>query len=101
MYPEGHRTLDGEIRPWRPAGLAACLGARRLPVYLVVEDGFWQGRRLVDFALNVHRMRGAIDVLGPFTPPEDEAAIPAFIEELRQRMVEHLASMRSGNERAA
>ena len=35
----------------RPAGLAAVLGARRLPVYLVVEDGFWQGRRLVDFAL--------------------------------------------------
>ena len=101
VYPEGHRTVDGEVRPWRTAGLAACLAARRLPVYLVVEDGLWHGRRLVDFVVNVHRMRGVIDVLGPFAPPEDEAAIPAFIEGLRERMVGHLASMRSGDERAA
>ena len=101
VYPEGHRTKDGEVRPWRPAGLAACIAARRLPVYLVVEDGFWHSRTLVDFVLNVHRMRGVIDVLGPFTPPADEAAIPAFIEELRQRMVGHLAGLRRGDERAA
>jgi 1-acyl-sn-glycerol-3-phosphate acyltransferase len=102
VYPEGHRTKDGEMRPWRTAGLTACLEARRLPVYLVVEDGLWHDRRLVDFLVNVHKMRGVVDVLGPFEPPADAAAIPAFIEELRQRIVGHLASLRSGDdERAA
>ena len=101
VYPEGHRTLDGEIRPWRTAGVTAVLQARRLPVYLVVSDGLWKDRTLADFVLNVHHMRGVVDVLGPFAPPEDEAAIPAFLEDMRNRMVGHLAGMRQGDERAA
>jgi 1-acyl-sn-glycerol-3-phosphate acyltransferase len=101
VYPEGHRTLDGEVRPFRPAGVIAVLAARRLPVYLVVSDGLWVNRRLVDVVLNVHRMRGTTEALGPFTPPEDEAGIPAFVEEMRGRIVAHLAEMRSRGERAA
>ena len=101
VYPEGHRTTDGAVRPFRPAGVIAVLAARRLPVYLVVSDGLWVNRRLADVVFNVHRMQGTTEVLGPFDPPEDEAALPAFIEEMRERMIGHLASMRSGDARAA
>ena len=101
IFPEGHRTLDGEIRPFRTGGLAAILTTRRLPVFLAVTDGLWTGRRLVDVALNVHEMRGETELLGPFTPPEDAAALPAFIEGLRETMVGHLTRMRQRNERAA
>jgi hypothetical protein len=66
-----------------------------------VTDGLWSGRRLVDVARNVHKMRGETEILGPFAPPEDEAAIPAFIDWLRDTMVAHLAQMRQRHERAA
>lgn len=101
IFPEGHRTVDGEIRPFRPAGLIAILTVRRMPVYLAVSDGLWTSRRLVDFVFNVHRMRGITEIVGPFAPPEDEAAIPEFIESLRARMIAHLAGLRSRDERAA
>jgi 1-acyl-sn-glycerol-3-phosphate acyltransferase len=94
IFPEGHRTRDGEVLPWRTGGLMAILSARRLPVYLAVTDGLWRSRRLVDFALRVHQLRGETEVLGPFEPPGDPAELPAFLERLRGAMVGHLAEMR-------
>ena len=94
IFPEGHRTLDGEVRPWRVGGLVAILTTRRMPVYLSISDGLWLNRRLVDFVFNVHKMRGRTEILGPFAPPEDPAALPAFIDGLRDTMVGHLAQMR-------
>ena len=101
IFPEGHRTMDGEIRPFRTSGLLAILTARRVPVYLIVTDGLWINRRLVDFVFNVHRMQGRTEILGPFAPPEDADALPAFVDSLRERMVGHLAQMRSRDARAA
>jgi 1-acyl-sn-glycerol-3-phosphate acyltransferase len=94
VFPEGHRSLDGNVRPFRAAGTVASLGSRRVPVYLVVVDGLWEGRRFVDFLANVPRLRGEIEVLGPFEPPGDAAALPAFVEECRGRIVRHLELMR-------
>jgi 1-acyl-sn-glycerol-3-phosphate acyltransferase len=101
IFPEGHRTLDGEMRPFRTSGLVAMLTTRRMPVYLAVTDGLWVNRTLADLVWNVYRMQGRTDVLGPFAPPADDAAIPAFVEELQDRMVAHLAQMRKRDEYAA
>lgn len=101
IFPEGHRTVDGEIRPFRTSGLLAILTTRRVPVYVAVTDGLWVNRRLVDFVFNVHRMRGRTEILGPFAPPEDAAALPAFIDGLRDMMVGHLAQMRQRDAPAA
>jgi 1-acyl-sn-glycerol-3-phosphate acyltransferase len=94
IFPEGHRSLDGEVRPFRTAGLEAILKVRRLPVYLVVTDGFWKSRRFVDFVLNVHRIRGYTEVLGEFQPPDDPEALPAFIDGLQRRIAERLSQLR-------
>jgi 1-acyl-sn-glycerol-3-phosphate acyltransferase len=94
LYPEGHRTLDGEIRPFRTAGALAVLGARRLPVTLVVTDGYWGWRRLVDFVFDCGTIRGRTEVVGTFPSPEREEDLPAFLEEMRGRMIAHLREMR-------
>lgn len=94
IFPEGHRSRDGEILPWRTAGLLAILGARRRPVYLVVTDGLWRSPTLLDFVFHVHELRSVTEVLGPFEPPAEEEELPAFVEGLRATMVEHLAAMR-------
>lgn len=96
VFPEGHRSLDGELRPFRTAGLQAILEARRMPVYLVVTDGFWAGRRLVDFLANVPHIRGRTEVLGPFEAPSAAGpeALEAAIAEWRAKMAAQLVAMR-------
>ena len=95
VFPEGHRTRDGEIQAFHTAGLEIMLRERPLPVYLVVTDGFWTARRFVDFLLNIDRIDGRTEVLGPFAPPADGDFGP-FLEGLRQQMVERLRAMRGG-----
>jgi 1-acyl-sn-glycerol-3-phosphate acyltransferase len=94
VFAEGHRSRDGEIQPFQTAGVLTVLRERRLPVWLIVTDGFWSARRLVDFVLGVGQIRGETEVVGVFDPPEDDAALPAFIERMRETMVERLASLR-------
>lgn len=94
IYPEGHRTTDGAVQPFRTAGLLAMLTERRVPVWLVATDGFTGGRRLVDL-VQVHRIRGVTEVLGRFDPPDDEAALPAFLDGLHAHLADGLARIRS------
>jgi 1-acyl-sn-glycerol-3-phosphate acyltransferase len=94
IFPEGHRTRDGEIGEFKTAGLLSVLRERRLPVYLVVTDGFWWARRFVDFVFGVSKIQGETVVLGPFDPPADQDALPAFVDTLRSTMVERLTQMR-------
>ena len=94
IFAEGHRTRDGEVQPFQTAGVLTVLRERHLPVCLVVTDGFWSARRLVDFVLGVGQIRGETEVVGVFEPPAEAEALPAFVEHLRQTMIAHLALMR-------
>jgi 1-acyl-sn-glycerol-3-phosphate acyltransferase len=94
IFPEGHRSLDGQVRPFRKAGLLAVLEARRIPVVLVATDGLWRGRRLADALFRVHLMNGRTEVIGTFVPPASRDELPAFVESLRARIVERVEDMR-------
>ncbi len=94
IFPEGHRTRDGEIGEWKTAGILTVLRERRMPVYVVVTDGFWAARRFADFMMGVTGIRGETVVQGPFLPPEDDAALGGFVDGLRDRMTAQLAQMR-------
>lgn len=95
VYPEGHRSRDGEILPFRPAGLVALLGEKPLPVWTIVGDGLWRLRTLGDtfFALGTVRCR--MRVIGPVMSPENLDDLPAFIEERREIMINELAKLRA------
>jgi 1-acyl-sn-glycerol-3-phosphate acyltransferase len=94
IFPEGHRSLDGAVRPFRTAGLTAILEARRAPVYVVVNDGVWHGRRLVDLLFRVHLMNASAEVLGPYETPGNPSEIPALIAGLREIIVARLHERR-------
>jgi 1-acyl-sn-glycerol-3-phosphate acyltransferase len=95
LFPEGHRSFDGAIRPFRTAGIEAALRERRTPVYLVLNEGVWRVRRLADLLFRVHLIDAWSEVMGPFEPPADDAGLPEFIQGLRQTLVERLTEIRS------
>jgi 1-acyl-sn-glycerol-3-phosphate acyltransferase len=94
IYPEGHRSTDGELQPFRTAGLLAILGERRLPVFLVATDGYCAGRKLMDFVFNVFSIDGRTELVGRFDPPQDAGELPAFLDRLHAELGAHLAGMR-------
>ena len=95
IFPEGHRSHDGEVRPFRAAGLETILTERRMPVYLVLNEGVWRVRRLADLLFRVPLIDAYSEVMGPFEPPADAALLPGFIGELRGTLVRRLAELRA------
>jgi 1-acyl-sn-glycerol-3-phosphate acyltransferase len=96
IYPEGHRTPDGEIQRWKRAGLQAFLSARPWTVHVLVVDGLWKSARLPDFIRTVTRIRCRAEAVGPFeydgTGQENH---DEFIDRLERAMCDKLAQMRS------
>ncbi len=95
IFPEGHRSLDGNLRPFNRAGIRAALEERPMPVYLLVTDGLWRARRLVDFVFRVHLLDGETRVIGPLTPPEGADELQAFVSSLGGRIAQELDKTRS------
>jgi 1-acyl-sn-glycerol-3-phosphate acyltransferase len=99
LFPEGHRTRDGEIRPWKRGALDAFLSARAWTVHVVVVDGLWQAARLPDFVRNIARVRCRVESAGVFEydgrdcPVHDE-----FVERARALMCAKLSEMRRGTD---
>jgi 1-acyl-sn-glycerol-3-phosphate acyltransferase len=96
IFPEGHRSHDGEIRPFRAAGLETILAERGMPVYVVLNEGVWRVRRLADLLFRVHLIDAHSEVLGPFAPPAEAERLPEFIKSLRETLVRRLAEIRGG-----
>lgn len=94
LFPEGHRTRDGEVAPFRPAGMIALLKNRPMPVWTIVSDGFWRHRKLVDTLFGLGQVEGRIKVVEKIMSPENPDELPDFIEERRQTMIRELANMR-------
>jgi 1-acyl-sn-glycerol-3-phosphate acyltransferase len=97
IFPEGHRSHDGRVRPFRTAGIEASLSERRTPVYLVLNEGVWRVRRFADLLFRVHLIDAYSEVMGPFEPPADAALLPAFVRKLRETLVRRLDEIRGGD----
>lgn len=95
LFPEGHRTQDGEVAPFRPAGMMALLENRQLPVYTIVADGFWRYRKVMNTFFGLGSVRGRLKVVDCAQSPQNAEDLPAFIEERRQIMIRELAKMRA------
>ena len=95
IFPEGHRTRDGEIRPWKRAGLQAFLSARPWTVHVVVIDGLWNSARIPDFIRTIAGVKCRAESVGPFTyDGRGSENHDEFIDRLEKAMCDKLAEMR-------
>ena len=65
-------------------------------MYLVLNEGVWRVATFADLLFRVHRIDAYSEVLGPFEPPQDPAARPAFVRMLRDTLVARLDELRRG-----
>jgi 1-acyl-sn-glycerol-3-phosphate acyltransferase len=96
IYPEGHRSKDGELQPFMTQGLKLVFRhTHQRPVYMVVADGAWRLRSFADLALRISGPPIRVRVLGPYTVPPERQEHDAFIAQLRADMVATLARLRA------
>lgn len=98
IFPEGHRSRDGEIAEFMRSGLKLVLTRARRPVYCIVADGMWRVRTMADVAFRFSGTRVDATVLGPYEAPADPGALDAFIDGLRGDMAAALHRLRGGAE---
>jgi 1-acyl-sn-glycerol-3-phosphate acyltransferase len=94
IFPEGHRSRDGDIAPFMTSGLRIVLDRARRPVYLVVEDGLWHARSAAEAFFRFADTSGRVIVAGPFAPPA-KGGLDEFIASLETQMRATLRSMRA------
>jgi len=99
VYPEGTRSRDGELQPFRTSGLRVILPCRHWEVYIVVVDGLWKVGRFAEVVENIGRVDAEADWIGPFefVPGRDD--VKEFISEMEKRMGEKLTDMRRAKKR--
>lgn len=100
IFPEGHRTRDGNIGRFMRNGLRIVLGRADRPVYCIVVDGVTQSRTFAHAMRRFAGMTVRLKVLGPFTLT-DRSAIEPFIDMLRDQMVAALAQIRGPSDEPA
>ena len=88
IFPEGHRSRNGRILPFMPAGLRQVFKhAPHRPVYLVVAEGLGHLGSIAETALRIAGTTARVTVLGPYTIPAGAGRVGPFIESLRERMI--------------
>jgi 1-acyl-sn-glycerol-3-phosphate acyltransferase len=94
IFAEGHRTKGGSIDPFMKSGLKLILARARRPVYCIVADGMLHVPTFAAAAVRFAGTRVRAAVIGPFAVPADAAELDAFIDALRDRMIETLDAIR-------
>jgi len=95
LFPEGHRTKDGEIRPWKRGALDAFLSARAWTIHVVVLDGLWNSARIPGFVRTITEVRCRVESAGVFEyDGRGAASHDEFVNRLRAAMCDKLSEMR-------
>lgn len=100
IYPEGRRSDDGTMHPFRRAGLQLLVRSTRLPVLPVIVDGLWEARHFREMPLYLPHSRARVRILDPIPAEAALRGIRTLPEDLEARMRRELDAMRAQPARA-
>jgi 1-acyl-sn-glycerol-3-phosphate acyltransferase len=69
IFPEGTRSRDGKVQPFKPAAVRIVADVANLPILPVAIDGTYAASDLVGFAKNMTGAHGTVTIGRPI-PPE-------------------------------
>lgn len=95
LYPEGHRTTDGEIRRWKRGALDAFLSVRAWTIHVIVIDGLWNSARIPAFIRTITTVRCRVESAGVFEyDGRGAASHDELVDRLHAAMCDKLSEMR-------
>jgi 1-acyl-sn-glycerol-3-phosphate acyltransferase len=84
VFPEGTRSRDGRLLPYKSAALRIIASEANLPLLPVAIDGTHVVCNLVDFALRMPHAHGTLTIGAPIAPEVWRGRLDEVVEEIRE-----------------
>jgi len=94
IFPEGTRSRDGRLLPYKAAAVRIVAQESGLPILPIVIDGTHVASDLAGFAKQMHSARATMTIGKPIAVEAWEGRIEAVVEEIRTWAADTIASGR-------
>lgn len=94
IFPEGHRSRNGEVGEFHTAGVRKILDETPLPVVIAVFEGGWRIAKAADIARNLADSRFLVRVIAVTPVLSRKKEVLSTIASAREMIVAELAKIR-------
>jgi 1-acyl-sn-glycerol-3-phosphate acyltransferase len=83
IFPEGTRSRDGRVQPFKPAAVRIVAEVANLPILPVAIDGTYAASDLAGFAKNLNGAHGTLTIGRPIAPEEWRGNLDQVVQDVR------------------